>query len=169
MDDMNPIHKILTTTALCLAAFGLSSCNACHWLSEQCQQQASYVCYSYTLPKVASVRFVDKQGKLILEPSMNRPAVQEFADDLRYLVRIASSVEYAGGKLLSCEEVNVALYVDLIDANGAAFWRFPLRKESGDVNIFYFLPSGKCMGHGVPLEIGLSESEVTLLRQYSAR
>ena len=119
-------HRILATTALCLAAVGLSSCNACWWLTVQCQQQASYVCYSFTVPEVAAVRFVDKQGKVILEPSMNRPEVQEFADDLRNLVKIASSVEYAGGELMPREEENVALYVDLVDTEGAAFWRFPL-------------------------------------------
>ena len=166
---MPAIPRILATTALCLAAVGLGSCNACWWLTVQCQQQASYVCYSFTVPEVAAVRFVDKQGKVILEPSMNRPEVQEFSDDLRNLVKIASSVEYAGGELMPREEENVALYVDLVDTEGSAFWRFPLRKESGDVNIFYFLPPWKVMGHGIPLEIGLSESEVALLRKYSSK
>lgn len=166
---MPTISRILTTTVLCLAAVGLSSCNVCRWLTVQCQQQTSYVCYSFTVPEVAAVRFVDKQGKIILDPAMNRPKVQEFADDLRNLVKIARSVEYAGGELMPREEENVALYVDLVDTEGATFWSFPLRKESADVNIFYYLPPWKVMGHGIPLEIGLSESEVALLRKYSSK
>ncbi|MGN0810297.1 MAG: hypothetical protein ACI4PY_02235, partial [Akkermansia muciniphila] len=76
-------HRILTTTALCLAAAGLSSCIYSGWLTSQCQQKASYAYSAFSVPEVAAIRFVDKQGKVILEPSMNRPKIRKFADSLR--------------------------------------------------------------------------------------
>ena len=62
--------RILTTTALCLAAVGLNSCtscNACSWLTAQCQQKASYTYSAFSLPEVAAIRFVDKQGNVLCE------------------------------------------------------------------------------------------------------
>ncbi len=163
------IRTIATPVLAAGLMTGYTSCNACSWLIVQCRQKASYVSYSLTVPEIAALRFVDKQGNVILEPAMNRPEIKEFADDLRYLVKIADSVEYAGGKLHLREEETIALYVDLVDTEGTAFRRFPLEKESDDVNILYYLPPGKFRGLGIPLEIGLSESEITLLRPYFAR
>ena len=115
------------------------------------------------------------EGDLEWVPGERVPELPVWAGDRIFLRLLAEdappfllTLEYAGGELMPREEENVALYVHLVDTEGAAFWRFPLRKESEDVNIFYFLPPGKVMGHGIPLEIGLSESEVALLRKYSS-
>ena len=164
--------KILASTALCLAAVGVNSCtscNACSWLTAQCQQKASYTYSAFSLPEVAAIRFVDKQGNIILEPSMNRPEIRKFAADLRDMARMAYSIEAAGGMITDRDEAYIALYADLIDANGTAFRRFSLKKESLDVSILYYMPPSKIAGYGVPLEIGLSESEVALLRKYSSK
>ena len=169
---MPTIPRILTTTALCLATMGVSSCtscNACSWLTAQCQQKASYTYSAFSLPEVAAIRFVDKQGNVILEPSMNRPEIRKFAESLRDLARLAYSVEYAGGKIREPEEADVALYVDLLDSKGVSFWRIALWRELSTLVLFYHMPLSNKVGHGVPLKIGLSESEVALLLKYSSK
>lgn len=166
---MNIFPKILTTTALCLAAVGLSSCIYSGWLTSQCQQKASYAYSAFSVPEVAAIRFVDKQGKVILEPSMNRPKIRKFADSLRDMARLAYSVEYAGAEIWEPEEADVALYVDLLDSKGVSFWRIALRRELSTLVLFYDMPLWKKVGHGVPLKIGLSESEVALLLKYSSK
>lgn len=122
------------------------------------------------MPEIAVIRFVDKQGHVILEPSMTRPEVQKFADDLREMARLAYSVEFAGGKMTDRDEEHIALYADLIDATGATFQRFALKKATSmDVSILYYMPPWKIAGYGVPLEIGLTESEISLLRKHAAK
>ena len=166
-------RSILTTSALCLATglmTGCVSCNACWWLAAQSQQKASYAYSSFSIPEVAAIRFVDKQGHIVLEPSMNRPEIQDFADDLREMARLAYSVEFAGGKMTDRDEADIALYADIIDANGDVIRRFSLKKETSlDANIFYYMPPWKIAGYGVPLEIGLTESEISLLRKHAAK
>ena len=162
-------HKILATSALCFAAVGLSGCIYSGWLNSQCQQIASYAYSAFSVPEVAAIRFVDKQGKVILEPSMNRPKIRKFADALRDMARLAYSVEYAGAEIWEPEEADVALYVDLLDSKGVSFWRIALRRELSTLVLFYDMPLWNKVGHGVPLKIGLSESEVALLLKYSSK
>ena len=166
---MHTIPRILTTAALCLAALGVSSCIYSGWLTSQCQQKASYAYSAFSVPEVAAIRFVDKQGKVILEPSMNRPKIRKFAESLRNMARLAYSVEYAGGKIREPEEADVALYVDLLDSKGVSFWRIALWRELSTLVLFYHMPLSNKVGHGVPLEIGLTESEVALLSKYSTK
>ena len=165
-------HRILATTALCLTAMGVSSCIYSGWLTSQCQQKASYAYSAFSVPEVEAIRFVDKQGKVILEPSMNRPKIRKFADSLRDMARLAYSVEYAGGEIREpeeAEEADVALYVDLLDSKGVSFWRIALWRELSTLVLFYHMPLSNKVGHGVPLKIGLSESEVALLLKYSSK
>ena len=163
------LRKILASAALCLAAVGLSSCIYSGWLTSQCQQKASYAYSAFSVPEVAAIRFVDKQGKVILEPSINRPKIRKFADSLRDMARLAYSVEYAGGEIREPEEADVALYVDLLDSKGVSFWRIALWRELSTLVLFYDMPLSNKVGHGVPLKIGLSESEVALLLKYSSK
>ena len=167
--SMPQLRKILASAALCLAAMGLSSCIYSGWLTSQCQQKASYAYSAFSVPEVAAIRFVDKQGKVILEPSMNRPKIRKFAESLRDMARLAYSVEYAGGKIREPEEADVALYVDLLDSKGVSFWRIALWRELSTLVLFYHMPLSNKVGHGVPLKIGLSESEVALLLKYSSK
>ncbi len=162
-------HRILATTALCLTAMGVSSCIYSGWLTSQCQQKASYAYSAFSVPEVEAIRFVDKQGKVILEPSMNRPKIRKFAESLRDMARLAYSVEYAGGEIRKPEEADVALYVDLLDSKGVSFWRIALRRELSTLVLFYDMPFSNKVGHGVPLKIGLSESEVALLLKCSSK
>ena len=165
-------RRCLATSALCLAAgmmSGCVSCNACWWLAAQSQQKASYAYSSFSIPEVAAIRFVDKQGHIVLEPSMSRPEIQDFADDLREMARLAYSVEFAGGKMTDRDEADIALYADIIDANGDVIRRFTLKQVSLAVSIFYYMPPWKIAGYGVPLEIGLSEREISLLRKHAAK
>ena len=166
---MPQLRKILASSALCFAAVGLSGCFYSGWLTSQCQQKASYAYSAFSVPEVESIRFVDKQGKVILEPSMNRPKIRKFADSLRDMARLAYSVEYAGGKIREPEEADVALYVDLLDSKGVSFWRIALWRELSTLVLFYYMPFSNNVGHGVPLKIGLSESEVALLLKYSSK
>ena len=170
---MNPtmptIPRIFATTALCLAALGVSSCISSGWLTSQCQQKASYAYSAFSLPEVAAIRFLDKEGHVILEPSMNRPKIRKFADSLRDMARLAYSVEYAGGEVREPEEADVALYVDLMDSKGESFRRFALMRELSTIVIFYNMPLWEKVGHGVPLKIGLTDSEIALLSRYSTK
>ena len=166
---MPQLRKILASAALSLAAMGVNSCIYSGWLTSQCQQKASYAYSAFSVPEVAAIRFVDKQGKVILEPSMNRPKIRKFAESLRNMARLAYSVEYAGGKIREPEEADVALYVDLLDSKGVSFWRIALWRELSTLVLFYHMPLSNKVGHGVPLEIGLTESEVALLSKYSTK
>ena len=164
---MPPFFRSLASAAICLAVVVLNSCISCGWLTSQCQQKASYAYSAFSVPEVAAIRFVDKQGRVILEPSMNRPKIQKFAAHVRDMARMAYSVESAGGIIREPKEADVALYVDLMDSKGVSFCRFALRREFSTLVIFYYMPLWEKAGYGVPLEIALTESEVALLRKYS--
>lgn len=166
--------RILSIIVISLAAGVLGSCTVLPFsqLSVQSQQQASYVYYRMTEPKIAALRIVNKQGDVLLKPEMTRPKIKAFASVLADYAGYNHSHEFAGNIKMPQNEYSKQLYIETLDSDGKLIERFAVIETAYVQSDTFLLRYGLGTKHlniiskVCPLEYALTPDEMALLQKH---